>query len=107
MVLFKDFKSTSYAKAFILNSIAIGLSAAVGIEVRSRLQKINLTTQIRQYISGGVDEQIDKSGFKDTMTEGIKFIITFLFSFGVSILVFFILHYLFGFGGGMLINTSN
>ena len=78
MVLIKNFKATTFAKAFALNAIAIGISAGLTVLWHEHLAK-------------------EHSG-------GWKFAGTVVGAVIISLIAFLLLYYLFGFGGGMLAN---
>ena len=79
MTLIKGFKATTLTNAFILNALASALIAVTAVEMREYLN----TNKV--YVT-------------ETQKARQVFIITFL----VAILVFYLLHIIFGFGGGML-----
>ena len=78
MALLKGFKATTIHKAFCLNALASALVATVAVIVKDRL------------------DHLSKLETRD------KFIIVFLVTFVASLIVYYCLSVLFGFGGGML-----
>ena len=80
MPWFKGFRATNIRKAFILNAFAAALVSSVAVIVKDRL-----------------DTQT-KLGYMD------KYKIVLVVTFIASLLVYYILFILFGFGGGMLVN---
>ena len=76
--LIKNFKATTFKKAFILNAISSSIIASVAIMVKDRLD---------QYTEYHINVKI-----------GLTFIITFF----ITLISFSIMYILFGFGGGML-----
>ena len=77
--LIKGFRATTYIKAFLLNAISIALIAVVAYESHNLL-----------------DKHVQK------MNEASKVAISFASAFVTALIVFAILYFLFGFGGGML-----
>ena len=84
--IFPSFKSTNKIFAFILNSLAIGLATAVGLIVHDYIDTKNL-------------EANDKNNW-------FKYFLAGLSSFFAAFFVYLLLLFLFGFGGGMLVNNS-
>ena len=80
MPWFKGFRATSLRKAFILNALAAALVSSAAVIVKDRL------------------DADTKLGYMD------KYKIVLVVTFTASILVYYILFILFGFGGGMLVN---
>ena len=78
----KGFKSTSVWNAFILNSMAVALAATTAIEARNYLEI--------QY---------------KAIPEYEKAFIAFSIAFLTTLITYHLLHLLFGFGGGMLVNS--
>lgn len=81
MPLIKHFKSTNVWNAFALNSLASSLTILIAI-----ILKQNFDTYKKKY----------------TPAEGL--FLTLIFTFITSFLAYAILHFVFGFGGGMLTN---
>ncbi len=79
------FKSTSFAKAFVLNAIVAGLSTAITVELRFLLNPV-----------------LEKNKYD----EGVKFAITLAISFMSSFFTYGIMFALFGYGAGMLSGGS-
>ena len=77
--LIKGFRATTYIKAFLLNAISIALIAVVAYESHNLL-----------------DKHVKK------LNEPSKVAISFASAFVTALIVFTILYFLFGFGGGML-----
>ena len=84
--IFPSFKSTNKIFAFILNSLAIGLATAAGLVVHDYIDTKNL-------------EANDKNSW-------FKYFLSGLSSFFAAFFVYLLLLFLFGFGGGMLVNNS-
>lgn len=78
--IFKGFLTTTYTKAFILNSISVAISTALGIEVREWIEYHH-----------------------PKWREQYKMIATLLTVFLTNLISFIVLHRLFGFGGSMLV----
>jgi len=77
--LIKNFKASTYMKAFILNAISSSIIASVAIMVKDRLDKYT-----KYHIN-------------------IKIILTFIITFFITLISFSIMYVLFGFGGGMMV----
>lgn len=77
--LIKNFKASTYMKAFILNAISSSIIASVAIMVKDRLDKYT-----KYHIN-------------------IKIILTFIITFFITLISFLIMYVLFGFGGGMMV----
>lgn len=77
--LIKNFKASTYFKAFILNAISSSIIASVAIMVKDRLDKYT-----KYHIN-------------------IKIILTFIITFFITLISFSIMYVLFGFGGGMMV----
>lgn len=84
-----EYRAINITHAFILNSLA---SATVII--------------IALYIKGSLDTYTDKKGYVvNRQTNFQSLSLTFIASFFSSLIVFYILHFLTGFGGGMLVSS--
>ena len=83
--VYKNFLADSYIKAFILNAIALAIISALSIETRSYLDTLGR----------------DVKG-KWTLSNFTKTAIVFFSAFVVAIVVYLLLYFLVGFGGGML-----
>ena len=79
MPLIKGFKSTTLINAFVLNALASALIAVTAVEMRQSLDQNKFYTTERQKA-----QQV------------------FVTTFALAIIVFVVLHLVFGFGGGML-----
>ena len=78
-----DFKATTIWKAFILNAIAIGLSTGITLAVKYKLDQVKA---LRRKI-------------------WIKVIVAIAVAGAIAFLSFTILHFIFGFGGGMIASS--
>jgi hypothetical protein len=81
--IYSSFKSTSKILAFTLNSIAIAISAMIAILIR---------------------EKISESEWFRIQSIWLKYFVTGLGSFFAAFITYLVLLFLFGFGGGMLVN---
>jgi len=77
MPLIHGFKATTIMNAFVLNSLAIALVAAISVNRRSKLDRTN-------------------------MSDIHKTFLVFLYAFGTGLGTYMFLYLVFGFGGGML-----
>ena len=82
----KNFKATTFNKAFILNALCIGLISALTIQVRSYLDSLGRKTN---------------DGWRISNVE--KTFIVFVAGFLVAMLVYYTMWLLVEFGGGMLV----
>ena len=76
-----NFRPTTIRKAFLLNAFILACIAALSIELRHQLDKIQQTKGLAEYM---------------------KLLITMIGTFIISIIIYLISRILFGFGGGML-----
>lgn len=83
--IYKNFFADTFMKAFILNAIAVAVISALSIEIRSYLDTLG------RDVKGGW-----------SLSSITKTIIVFTSAFMVAIVVYLILYFLVGFGGGML-----
>jgi len=83
--IYKNFFANTFIKAFILNAIAVAVISALSIEIRSYLDTLG------RDVKGGWN-----------LTDFTKTLIVFSSAFIVAIIVYLILYFLVGFGGGML-----
>ena len=77
MPIIHGFKATTIMNAFILNSLAIALVAAISANRRSKLDRTN-------------------------MSDPLKTFVVFLYAFVTGLVSYGVLYMIFGFGGGML-----
>ena len=89
------FRSTTYAKAFVLNAITSAAIAALAIEMRIQLddEKQPIYSYFSSILGGGI-------------TEAQKIGIVFSTAFIGAIIVYHTMYLLVGFGGGMITNRS-
>ena len=74
-----DFKSTDYNKAFVLNSFAVAGIAVVAVAVKNYMDRhYPFTSEIK------------------------KTFIAFISSFIAALIIYYAMHFITGFGGGML-----
>lgn len=95
--LIRTFYASTIFKAFILNAISVALIATFAVEIRRELNdvKSQLYSFVNPFFAGEV------------MTERQKAVVVALASFIGAIMVYHIMYFLFGFGGGMLTNSTN
>ena len=91
MPIIRNFKSTNIWNAFILNSIATTLVIFLAMTVKERLDTYSYDDDDR-------DNKIERK------TNVTSVIITLLATFLTSMFAYTIMHYMFDYGGGMLIN---
>lgn len=94
--LTENFKSTTFINAFILNALATALIAAIAIELR--LQLDNKNSDLYYFFN--------KTLHGDDLHDYQAFLIELIITFIAAFLVYLLLHVLFDFGGGMLIENS-
>ena len=83
--IFPSFKSTNKIFAFILNSLAIGISAAIGILIHDKMTQSKL-------------EFLKENTW-------IKYVVSGFGALCAAFLTYLLMLFLFGFGGGMLVNS--
>jgi len=91
MVLIQNFRSTNVWKAFTLNALATSFAICIGLIMKSHLEK---------YVD-------DKGNVIKNVTDPRSMIFTFIITFAGSFCAFTALHFVFGYGGGMLVPTKN
>ena len=84
--LIKNFTANTFTKAFLINALCSALIASASIRMKSYLD--NLKNRKKNSWS---------------FTEFQKMIIVFFTAFIVSIITYYILYLLIGFGGGMMV----
>ena len=84
--LITTFRATDFLKAFILNALVAAVIAGLTIEARLQLNT----------------EGILWASSKESLPELTKLAITLLTSFLVAFFVYYTMHIIFGYGGGML-----
>tara|TARA_Y100000389_G_scaffold121621_1_gene119036 strand:- start:353 stop:637 length:285 start_codon:yes stop_codon:yes gene_type:complete len=93
MPLISGFRSTNVWKAFILNSIASSLVIIVALTVKSNFDTFSNNKNINKD-TNGVKQQ---TNFKSIM-------LTIIATFISSMIAYSTMYFLFGYGGGMLVN---
>jgi len=95
MPLISGFKSTNIWKAFILNSIASSLVIIIALTVKSNFDTISNNKDINKDTNDDVKQQ---TNFK-------SIILTIVATFISSMIAYSTMYFLFGYGGGMLVNN--
>lgn len=91
MALIKQFKATNVWKAFTLNSIVAALVIFIAM-----------------WVKGKLDKYTDKKGDNiDRTTTWQSIVVTLISTFAASFLAFTLMYFIFGYGGGQLVNTTN
>lgn len=93
MPLISGFRSTNVWKAFILNSIASSLVIIIALTVKSNFDTFSNNKNINKD-TNGVKQQ---TNFKSIM-------LTIIATFMSSMIAYSTMYFLFGYGGGMLVN---
>lgn len=94
MPLISGFRSTNVWKAFILNSISSSLVIIIALSVKSNFDTFSNNKDISKY-TNDVKQQ---TNFKSIM-------LTIIATFISSMIAYSIMYFLFGYGGGMLVNN--
>ena len=94
--LIKNFQATTYTKAFILNAIVGAIICALAIELRFTLE--NNKTSYYGFWSNIYNEK--------KLSELYKFVTTLIATFIVSVAVYYLMYFLFLYGGGQLSNNK-
>ena len=93
MALISGFRSTSVLKAFILNSIASSLVIIIALTVKTRFDTFsNKNDKDTQYVK------------QHTNLKSI--LLTVTATFISSMLAYTAMYFIFGYGGGMLVNSG-
>jgi uncharacterized BrkB/YihY/UPF0761 family membrane protein len=87
MPLIKNFHATNVWYAFILNSILTSIIIVVSITTKQTL-----------------DNFVYKDAVQDNKTTFGNIILTFIVTFIISMISFSLMYFIFGFGGGLLVN---
>ena len=95
--LFRNFKSTSFFKAFMLNALATGAIATVAFEMRHRLNH-------EKNITYKMTSKIFKLFTNEKLNERDKMFITFVVAFIGALVVYHSMYIMFHFGGGQMIS---
>ena len=93
MPLISGFRSTNVWKAFILNSIASSLVIIIALIVKSNFDTFSNNKNINKD-TNGLKQQ---TNFKSIM-------LTIIATFISSMIAYSTMYFLFGYGGGMLVN---
>lgn len=91
-----NFRSTTYIKAFFLYAIVAALATSISVHLRVELD--NKDSQLYKIFSPIVRQ-------KDIDTAH-KFFITLIIGFFASFIIYHLMLFLIGWGGGMIINTK-
>jgi len=92
-----NFRSTTYFKAFILYAFVSAIVTHLAIEFRSDLDKKN------SLLFHLINPLTKEKGISHIHKLIFSIIITFI----VSIFVYFSMHFIFGWGGGMIVKMNN
>ena len=84
-MLISGFKATSIWKAFFLNSLILAIVAVGAVESKAYVEKL---------------------GWSEDQDEVVKALGTFLITFFVGLFSYLLMYYMFGFGGGMLVDVK-
>ena len=95
MTLF-NFRSTTYFKAFILYAFVSAIVTHLAIEFRSNLDRKN------SLLFHLINPLTKEKGINHVHKLIFSVIITFI----ISIFVYISMHFIFGWGGGMLVKTN-
>lgn len=91
MPLISGFRSTNVWKAFILNSIASSLVIIIALTVKSNFDTFSNNKDINKDVK-------QRTNFKSIM-------LTIVATFISSMIAYSTMYFLFGYGGGMLVNN--
>ena len=90
-----NFRSTSFLKAFILYAIVTAISASLAIEIRLSME--NEKSHIYKLVNPLTPE--------NGITHIHKIAATIFITFIASIIIYHIMYFIFGWGGGMLVKN--
>ncbi len=90
MVLIHGFRGTTIWKAFVLNALATSITIVFALEIKARF-----------------DTYVDEDGRTIREVTNVKSVVlTFAVTFTATLVAYFLLHVLFGYGTGQLANPS-
>ena len=91
-----NFQSTNYIKAFFLYAIVAALATSIAVHLRIELE--NKDSVVYKFISPIIAE--------NDITDLHKFFITLIITFFASFLIYHIMYFLLGWGGGMIVDKT-
>jgi len=92
-----NFRSTSYFNAFILYASVTAIATTLAIEIRLSLE--NEQSRLFNFIAP-LTPEIGINSFH-------KIIVTLLITFISSIIIYYLMYIIFGWGGGMLVSKNS
>lgn len=97
-----QYQSTNFFKAFILYAIVGSLIASLAVHFRL---EINNNKGIGKQIGNWIDEKLGV----DDIEKGtiLNFILSFVLTLVITLIIYHLMFFMFGWGGGMLINKNN
>ena len=91
-----DFRSTSYLKAFILYASIAAIASTFAIEIRLSLE--DKQSSLFKMVAPLTPE----NGINDIH----KILVTILITFITSIIIYHLMYFIFGWGGGMIVSKN-
>lgn len=96
MPLIKNFRATTPWKAFILNALVSSIVIVLALYIKGALDSYHVEDD---NVDNNLNDKVKhRTSFKSV---GITFAVTFVASLGA----YFLMHFTFGFGGGMLVSS--
>lgn len=97
-----EYPSTNYFRAFMLYSIVGALIASIAVHVRLEINKNKLG--FRKGIGKWLDNTFGYKNLEKGTT--LSLIISLIITFTITLLVYHLMFFLFGWGGGMIVDKS-
>ena len=91
-----NFRSTNYIRAFFLYAIVAALATSIAVHLRLELE--HKDSRLYKFVSPLISES--------NITNTHKFLIALIITFIASFLIYHIMYFLLGWGGGMIIDKK-
>lgn len=109
MPLISGFKSTNVWKAFILSSITSSLVIIIALTVKSNFDTFSsIKININKYANKDGNKDTNKDTNKNSVRQDTNFksiLFTIIATFISSMIAYSSMYFIFGYGGGMLVNN--
>jgi ABC-type spermidine/putrescine transport system permease subunit II len=98
-----EYPSTNYFRAFLLYSIVGALIASIAVHVRLEINKNKFG--FRKGLGKWLNETFGQKNMEKGST--LSLIISIILTFVITLLVYHMMFWIFGWGGGMLVNKKS
>jgi hypothetical protein len=97
-----EYPSTNYFRAFLLYAIVGALIASIAVHIRLEINKNKFG------VRKGIGKWLDNTFGTQNLEKGstLSLIISIIITFAITLLVYHLMFFLFGWGGGMLVDKS-